>query len=158
MNMFSNSNKKLLAVADGEVLPLSRVPDEVFSTGMLGEGFAVEPTAGTIYSPVSGRIDSVTETKHAYTVRSYDGLDILVHIGIDTVKLGGEGFLSLVEEGDEVKAGDIIARADLGLIKSRGCPAVIPVIVSNFEDMKSFDIKTGAVRGGKSPAMTYKKS
>lgn len=158
INMFSNSNKKILAVADGEVLPLSRVPDEVFSSGMLGEGFAVEPTAGTVYSPVNGRIDSVTETKHAYTVRSDDGLDILVHIGVDTVKLGGEGFLSLVEEGDSVKAGDIIARADLDIIKKQGLPTVIPVIVSNFEDMKSFEVKTGAVRGGKSAAMTYKKS
>lgn len=156
--MFSNSNKKILAVADGEVIPLEGVPDEVFSSGMLGEGFAVRPTAGTIYSPVSGTVGSVTETKHAYTVRSVDGLDILVHIGVDTVKLGGEGFISLVEEGDDVKAGDIIARADLDLIKSHSCPTVIPVIVSNFEDMKSFEIKTGAVRGGKSTAMTYKKA
>ena len=156
--MFSNSNKKMLAVADGEVILLERVPDEVFSSGMLGEGFAVEPTAGTIYSPVSGTIGAVTETKHAYTVRSEDGLDILVHIGVDTVKLGGEGFISLVEEGDEVKAGDIIARADLDIIKKQGCPTVIPVIVSNFEDMKSFEVKTGAVRGGKSAAMTYKKA
>lgn len=156
--MFSNSNKKILAVADGEAVSLSKVPDEVFSSGMLGEGFAVEPTAGTIYSPVSGTIGAVTETKHAYTVRSEDGLDILVHIGVDTVKLGGEGFISLVEEGDEVKAGDIIARADLDVIKKQGCPTVIPVIVSNFEDMKSFEVKTGAVRGGKSAAMTYKKA
>jgi glucose-specific phosphotransferase system IIA component len=156
--MFSNANKKILAVADGEVLPLSRVPDEVFASGMLGEGFAVQPTAGTIYSPVNGTIGSVTETKHAYTVRSSDGLDILVHIGVDTVKLCGEGFISLVEEGDEVKAGDIIARADLDIIKKHGCPVVIPVIVSNFEEMKSFEVKTGAVRGGKSAAMTYKKA
>ena len=114
--MFSNANKKILAVADGEVLPLSRVPDEVFSSGMLGEGFAVEPTAGTIYSPVNGTIGSVTETKHAYTVRSADGLDILIHIGVDTVKLGGEGIISLVEEGDEVKEGDVIALAKEGTL------------------------------------------
>ena len=106
--MFSNSNKKILAVADGEVIQLSHVPDEVFSSGMLGEGFAVQPTAGTIYSPVNGTIGSVTETKHAYTVRSSDGLDILVHIGVDTVKLGGEGFISLVEEGDKVKGESVV--------------------------------------------------
>ena len=156
--MFSNISKKLLSVADGEVIQLSRVPDEVFSSGMLGEGFAVLPTSGKIHSPVKGRINSVTETKHAYTIRSDDGLDILVHIGIDTVKLDGEGFVSLVEEGDEIGAGDIIANADLETIREKGYPTVIPVIVTNFEDISSFDIKCGAVRGGKSTAMTYKKS
>lgn len=156
--MFLNLSGKLLAAADGEAVELSRVPDEVFSSGMLGEGFAVEPTAGTIYSPVTGVIASVTETRHAYTIRSSDGLDILVHIGIDTVKLGGEGFLTLVDEGDEVKAGDIIARVDLELIRKKDCSTVIPVIITNFEDIKSFEVKNGAVRGGKSIAMTYKKN
>lgn len=152
-----SANKKLLAVADGTALPLSSVPDEAFASGMLGDGFAVEPAAGNIYSPVNGRIDSVTDTRHAYTIHSDDGLDILVHVGIDTVKLGGEGFISLVEQGDTVRAGDIIARADLDRIKSSGLSAITPVLVANHDILKSYDFKLGQVRGGKSAVMTYKK-
>ncbi len=152
-----STNKKLLAVSDGTALPLSSVPDEAFSSGMLGDGFAIDPMAGNIYSPVSGHIDSVTDTRHAYTIHSDDGLDILVHVGIDTVKLGGEGFISLVEPGDAVRAGDIIARVDLEHIKNRGLSAITPVLVANHDTLKSYDFKLGQVRGGKSAVMTYKK-
>lgn len=154
--MFSN-NQKLLAIADGRAVPLGNVPDEVFASGMLGNGFAVEPISGTIYSPVSGRIDSVTETKHAYTIKSDDGLDILVHIGVDTVKLGGQGFISLVERGDNVRAGDVIAKADIAYIKANGLSPITPVLIANHDELKSYDFKLGAVRGGRSAVMTYKK-
>jgi len=152
-----STNKKLLAVSDGTALPLSSVPDEAFSSGMLGDGFAIDPVAGNIYSPASGHIDSVTDTRHAYTIHSDDGLDILVHVGIDTVKLGGEGFISLVEPGDAVRAGDIIARVDLEHIKNRGLSAITPVLVANHDTLKHYDFKLGQVRGGKSAVMTYKK-
>lgn len=152
-----SSNKKLLAVADGNAVALESVPDEAFASGMLGNGFAVEPSAGTIYSPVNGKVESVTDTRHAYTIHSDDGLDILIHIGVDTVKLGGEGFISLVERGDSVRAGDIIAQADLGLIKSNGLSAITPVLVANSDELKSYDFKLGNVRGGRSAVMTYKK-
>lgn len=155
--MILSFGKKLLAVADGQAIPLEQVPDEAFSSKMLGDGFAVNPVSGTIYSPVNGKIDSVTETRHAYTIHSDDGLDILVHIGVDTVKLGGRGFISLVEQGDSVRAGDVIAKADLGLIKSHGLSALTPVLVANHDELKSYDFKLGNVRGGKSAVMTYKK-
>ena len=151
------NNKKLLAVMDGNVLPLSSVPDEVFSSGMLGGGFAIDPTADNVYSPVSGRVDSVTDTRHAYTIHSDDGLDVLVHIGIDTVTLGGDGFISLVEAGDSVRAGDIIARVDIDRIKHSGLSAISPVIIANSDELKSYDVKAGQVRGGKSAVLTYKK-
>lgn len=151
------NSQKLLAVADGRAVPLRDVPDEAFASEMLGKGFAVEPSSGTIYSPVSGTVDSVTDTCHAYTIRSNDGLDILIHVGVDTVKLCGEGFISLVEQGDSVRAGDVIAKADLGLIRSNGLSAITPVIVANHDELSSFDLKLGAVRGGRSAVMTYKK-
>ena len=151
------SSKKLLAVADGNAVPLGKVPDEVFSSGMLGNGYALEPVSGTIYSPVTGRVDSVTDTRHAYGIHSDDGLDVLVHIGVDTVKLGGEGFISLVEEGDSVRAGDIIAKADLALIRSRGLSPITPVLVSNSDELRTFDVKLGSIRGGRSTVVTYKK-
>lgn len=152
-----SANRKLLAVADGTAIPLSAVPDEAFSSGMLGDGFAVEPTAGNIYSPVNGHIVGVTDTRHAYTIQSDDGLDVLVHVGIDTVKLDGDGFISLVEPGDAVRAGDIIARADIDKIKGSGLSVITPVLVANHDTLKCYDFKLGQVRGGKSAVMSYKK-
>ena len=124
---------------------------------MLGNGFAVVPSAGTIYSPIDGKIQSITDTRHAYTIHSNDGLDVLIHIGVDTVSMEGKGFISLVEPGDDVRAGDIIAKADLGLIKMRGLSAITPVLVTNSDELKDFSVKRGRVQGGKSTVMTYKK-
>lgn len=156
--MFGNSNKKkLLAVADGMALPLEDVPDPAFSGKMLGDGFAVEPSVGVFYSPVDGRVESVTDTRHAYSIRSDDGLDILVHIGIDTVELKGKGFSSLVAAGDRVKAGEPIARADLDLIRAGGLPTITPVLVSNTEELGAFELSLGEVKGGASAVLRYRK-
>lgn len=157
MSVFSRQRGALLSVADGRAIPLSEVPDEAFSSGMLGTGFAVEPDKGTIYSPVDGRVEGVTDSRHAYSIRSDDGLDVLVHIGVDTVKLGGAGFLPLVSEGDRVNAGDAIARADLGVIRAAGCRTVTPVLIANGEGLEGVKFKLGSVTGGKSPVMLYKK-
>ncbi len=151
------STKRLLAVADGNAIPLEAVPDEVFASGMLGRGYALEPVSGVIYSPVSGRIDSIAQTRHAYGIRSDDGLDVLVHIGIDTVSLDGEGFISLVEVGDDVRAGDVIAKVDLALLRARGLSAVTPVVVSGADGLRGFETHLGSVRGGHSAVVTYKK-
>ena len=146
---------KLLAVADGNIVPLDQVPDEVFSGKMLGDGFAIEPSSGTIYSPADGKVENISGTKHAYSIRSNDGLDILIHIGVDTVNLGGEGFTPLVNEGDEVHAGDVIARADLSLIRGKGLAAVTPVLIANFDALDKYEAATGEVKGGRSAALTY---
>ena len=151
------NNKKLFAVADGNAIPRASIPDEAFASGMLGDGFGIDPLSGVIYSPASGRIDSVTPTRHAYTIHSEDGLDILVHVGIDTVKLGGDGFISLVEPGDAVHAGDMIARADIKKIKGAGLSPITAVLVANHDDLTDYTFRLGQVRGGKSAVMTYKK-
>ena len=148
--------KELLAAADGNAVPLERVPDEVFASKMLGGGFAVEPENGVFYSPADGVVESVTDTLHAYAIRTDDGLDLLVHIGVDTVDLKGKGFESMVRSGDRVRAGDVIAKADLTYIRSCGYPVVTPVVVSNFEDMKSCDVHLGPCLGGKSAVVEYK--
>lgn len=151
------STKRLLAVADGNAVPLESVPDEVFASGMLGRGYALEPVSGVIYSPVSGHIDSIARTRHAYGIRSDDGLEVLVHIGIDTVGLDGEGFISLVEVGDGVRAGDVIAKVDLELLRDRGLSALTPVVVSGADELRGFETRLGSVRGGRSAVVTYKK-
>lgn len=154
--LFSKKEKIMLAVADGNAVPLTEVPDEAFSSGILGVGVAIEPTVGTVYAPVSGKIDSVTDSRHAYTILSDDGLDVLVHIGIDTVELGGKGFLSMVSEGDKVKAGDVIARVELEAIRQAGKPTVIPVLVTNPDALSAHSFTLGKVLGGKSEVMRYR--
>ena len=154
--LFVKKEKLMLAVADGQAIPLSEVPDEAFASGMLGVGFAIKPTAGTVYSPVSGKIISITDSRHAYTILTDDGLDVLVHIGIDTVSLGGEGFVSMVVAGEHIQAGSVIARADMELITSKNLSTVIPVLVTNPENLTKTDFTYGKVLGGKSEVMRYK--
>jgi len=124
-----NNKVKIMSPATGKVVPIEKVPDEVFSGKVLGDGAAVIPTTGTVVSPVNGEVTSVAEGLHAYTIRSEDGLDILVHIGLDTVSLRGEGFKSKVNKGHKVKCGDIICEFDIELLKKRGLNPIIPVVV-----------------------------
>lgn len=157
--MFGFNKKKegsILAAASGTLIALADVHDEVFSQKMLGDGVAVIPTDGTIYSPVNGVVADVTETLHAYCISSDDGLDILVHIGIDTVELKGEGFTPMVKSGDRVKAGDVIAKADLNLIKEKGYPIETPIIITNIDAVKEFASHPGDAAGGQTAAITYK--
>ena len=154
----SKKEKSLLAVADGQAIPLSEVPDEAFASGILGVGVAIEPSGGTVCSPTDGVIESITETGHAYTIHSKDGLDILVHIGIDTVTLGGKGFLPMVKEGYRVKGGDVIARADLDAIRAAGLSTVIPVLITNPEVLEKNEPQYGDVQSGKSEILRYRLS
>lgn len=154
--LFSKKENTLVAVANGRSLPLSEVPDEAFATGLLGIGFAVEPADGTVYSPVTGRIESIADSLHAYTLLSDDGLDVLVHIGIDTVELKGEGFLSMVAVGDRVKVGDVIARVDLNLLRGGNYPSFIPVLITNPEGVSMEKLRTGTTVGGETPVFQYR--
>lgn len=155
--MFKTKQNKIYAVADGEAVAIDRVPDEVFASRMLGDGFAVKPVQGDIVSPVDGTVTGVTDTKHAYTIRSDDGLEILVHIGIDTVALGGKGFEALVREGSKVRIGDVIARADLSFIKDSGCSTVIPVVLTNADELGAGELSFnfGKVKRGESAVASY---
>lgn len=156
--LFQKKKSPLLAVASGRAIPLANVPDEAFSTGILGKGFAIEPTNGAVYSPISGRIDNVSESKHAYTIFSDDGLDLLVHVGIDSVTLKGEGFTPLVEAGTLIRAGDPLMRVDLDLLRAKNVPTVIPVIVTNPERLRDTDFSFGTTEGGKTAVMHYRLS
>ena len=156
--LFGKKEKSLLAVADGQAIPLSDVPDEAFASGLLGVGIAIRPSKGTVCSPSDGVIESITETGHAYTIHSLDGLDILVHIGIDTVTLGGKGFLPMVKVGYKVRAGDVIARADLDAIREAGLSTIIPVLITNPEVLEYNKPLFGEMQGGKSEALRYRLS
>lgn len=149
-------NKTLLAVCSGESVPTSRIPDDVFSSDMLGKGFAVEPSDSIFYSPADGRIESVAESGHAYTILSEDGLNILVHIGVDTVTLKGDGFEAAVVSGQSVHAGDELCRVDLDKIRQKKLPTITAVIVGNPEALDKIDLTYGKVTGGRDAVMTYR--
>ncbi len=148
--------KYLTSIANGSILDISLVPDQVFSKKILGEGFAVIPTDGSFVSPVAGTIADVTETRHAYCITSEDGLDVLVHIGIDTVELKGKGFNSLVKTGDKVKLGTPIAEVDLSLVEKEGYNTTSMVVVTNSDKIRSLKVfENPSVKAG-DKAMIYK--
>ena len=140
------SEKVIKSPMNGTVIPLSEVPDAVFSSEMLGKGFGVEPSEGKAYAPVDGEVTTVFDTKHALGLMSENGVELLIHIGMDTVKLNGRGFDVKVKAGDQVKAGDLLAEFDMNLIKSEGYPVTTAVVITNTDDCEAIgEVKTGAV-------------
>lgn len=155
MSIFKQSGGCLIAAANGRVIPLGDVPDEAFASGMLGVGFAVQPTSGEIYCPAAGTLISVSEARHAYTLKGADGLDILVHIGIDTVSLGGRGFAPQAAVGTKLAAGDILARTDLAVLREAGLDTSVVVLITDSENVIRPRVFAGAARGGHDVAMRY---
>ena len=129
----------IFPVAKGDVLPITEVNDEVFSQKMMGDGYAVNPSTNTVVSPVDGTIQSVFPTKHAIGIETASGIEVLIHLGIDTVELKGEGFEIFVEEGQEVIAGDKIAEMDLASIKKAGKETTIMVVFTNLTENQDFE-------------------
>lgn len=142
------------APVSGHIVALDQVPDPVFSGKALGDGVAIVPTDGKIYSPVNGEIATVAATKHAFGFSSEEGLDILVHVGLETVALDGEGFTVHVNEGDKVKAGDLIAEVDLALLKKKEINPITPVLICGGMDEMQMQTASGDVSAGKDAAIT----
>ena len=139
----------LSACLNGTVVPLADVKDEAFASGALGDGIAIEPTDGELVAPADGEISSTFETHHAGGMTTADGAELLMHIGIDTVKLGGKHFTYLVNEGDKVKKGQPLIRFELEAIKAEGYPVTTPLIVCNTDDYAAVAAKaSGAVKQG----------
>ena len=139
----------LSACLNGTVVPLADVKDEAFASGVLGDGIAIEPSDGELVAPADGEISSTFETHHAVGMTTADGAELLMHIGIDTVKLGGKHFTYLVNEGDKVKKGQPLIRFELEAIKAEGYPVTTPVIVCNTDDYAAVEAKaSGTVKQG----------
>ena len=139
----------LSACLNGTVVPLADVKDEAFASGALGDGIAIEPTDGELVAPADGEISSTFETHHAVGMTTVDGAELLMHIGIDTVKLGGKHFTYLVNEGDKVKKGQPLIRFELEAIKAEGYPVTTPLIVCNTDDYAAVVAKaSGTVKQG----------
>lgn len=138
----------------GTLVPLSKVPDETFASGVLGEGIAIEPSDGLFCSPVDGTVETIAETKHAIGFAADNGLEILVHVGLETVSLNGEGFEILVKEGDRVKAGQPVAKADLALIRERGLKTITSIVLTGGADDRELHCAEGIAAAGKTPVLT----
>ncbi|MFC3040721.1 PTS glucose transporter subunit IIA [Virgibacillus xinjiangensis] len=148
----------LTAPVNGKTVALEDVPDPVFAQKMMGDGIAVEPADGEVVAPVDGKIVQVFPTKHAVGILAENGSEILIHIGLETVSLDGEGFISHVEEGDRVKQGDSLISFDLEVVGEKAKSTVTPMIVTNTDDMSEITIEgKDAVTAGKDELVVVKK-
>ena len=141
---------RILSPVTGQAVKLDDVPDPVFSGKILGDGAAVIPSEGKIVSPVDGEVVSVAETLHAYGLRTAEGLELLIHVGLDTVKLKGSCFQVHVKEGEQVKAGDLLAEVDLEALKAEGLNPVTPVLVCDGLQNRTLNTAEGEMKAGES--------
>lgn len=142
-------DKALYAPVGGNVIARENIPDETFASGVLGDGVGIEPEIGEVVAPFDGEISTVAETGHAIGISGPAGMELLIHVGVDTVKMKGDGFKPLVKEGDRVKAGQKLLVFDMDKIKAAGYSSTVAVLVTNSDDYKSFKV----VRTGKSRQM-----
>ena len=151
-NFFKKSKSKgneVKAPIKGNLIPLSEVSDDVFSQKMLGDGFAVKPTGQEVVAPVSGTITTLFPNKHAIGIKTAEGLEVLIHLGIDTVELKGEPFKLFVKQGDSVKAGDKLAEMDIADVADHGLDNTVMVVYTNMDLLKEVkDVDPRPVEAG----------
>ena len=140
--------EKIVPLTNGELVNISQVPDEVFSSKMMGDGFAMKTTDGIILSPVEGTIVTVFPTKHAVAINSVDGREVLVHLGVDTVNLKGEGFETFVEENQKVKVGDKLVKMDVDFIEKNAKSSMPIVVFTNLAEGETVKLVEGNAKAG----------
>ncbi len=132
----AESTINLVAPLTGKVVPLNEVPDQVFSEKMMGDGVAIVPSDNAVYSPIDGVVASVFQTKHAIALRSNEGAEILIHMGLDTVNLKGEGFEIKVSDGEKVSKGKLLAYFDIKKVTDCGYEVITPIILLNGDQFE----------------------
>ena len=147
---FATREGVIYAPVNGVLVSLDEVPDETIASGMLGQGYGIEPITGTIYAPANGRIGATTVTNHSIGMITEDGLRVFIHVGLGTVEMNGKGFARFVEMGDVVKAGQPLISFDREAIKAAGHEDIVTVIVSELDRLKSIDHvgESGTLIGG----------
>jgi len=148
--LFKAKKQTIVSPADGDIVKLSEVPDQVFSEKMAGDGIAIVPRSNTFVAPIAGVVSKIFSTNHAYSIKAKNGLEVLVHIGLDTVALKGEGFKRLVEEGTKVSIGKPIISADLEYIQAQGKKIITPIVLNhekelNLEKNNGITVREGEV-------------
>jgi PTS system glucose-specific IIA component len=140
--------QEILSPVDGQVVDIDMVPDEVFSQKMVGDGVALKPVDGTFCAPIDGVVSKIFSTNHAFSVKNEKDLEVMVHIGLETVALAGKGFERLSNEGDRVSAGDPVIKADLAYIAEHAKDTITPVIISEESDVKKVEKKLRIAKQG----------
>ncbi len=131
--------EKIVAPLSGKLVRLEDVPDPVFSQKLMGDGMAIEPSENLVIAPFAGQVVQVFHTKHAIGLRSRLGVELLIHIGLETVNLSGEGFTPLVKEGQKVKVGDPLMEIDLTLIRERAASTITPIVITNSDSIANIE-------------------
>ncbi|WP_241254532.1 glucose PTS transporter subunit IIA [Brevibacillus sp. SYP-B805] len=142
----------IVAPMSGEIVDLADVPDPVFAEKMMGDGFAIKPANGMVVSPVKGKVATLFPTKHAIGLVTDSGLELLIHVGIDTVKLRGEGFESLCQEGDNVEVGTPLLQVDLGFLEAQAKPTITPVVFTNLKPEHRLSVTKGKAAAAQTEA------
>jgi PTS system glucose-specific IIA component len=145
---FKRKIREVYAPVDGEVLSLDTVNDEVFSKKMVGDGVAIRPITSSFTAPIDGVVSKIFPTNHAFSIKSAKDLEIMVHIGLDTVSLEGKGFTRIASEGETVKVGDVIIEADLAYISSCDKDTITPIVILENSDFKEIDKNFTVVKAG----------
>ncbi|MPQ44490.1 PTS sugar transporter subunit IIA [Clostridium tarantellae] len=154
---FFKKELKLIAPVDGTTIDLSKVPDEVFAGKMAGDGVAIDPIGETIVAPADGELSLIFKTNHAFAMTLDNGVELLVHIGVDTVSLNGEGFERLIEPGVKVKAGTPIIKINKDFILSKGLSLATPILITNVDMVKDLvPTINKSVTAGNDVVLTYK--
>ena len=148
--------KNIYSLQSGKIIDIESIEDSIFSKKILGDGIGIIPNNNQIYSPVDGEIVLIANTKHAIGIKTYDGLKILIHLGIDTVELKGEGFKIFVELGDKVKHGDILAEMDLGIFKEKNFNPIAIMIIENMEEIEEIKKSKGNIKTKNNVSIKYK--
>ncbi|QOR62108.1 PTS sugar transporter subunit IIA [Sulfurovum sp. ST-21] len=140
--------REIFSPADGQLIDITEVPDTVFSQKMVGDGVALKPVGDTFCAPIDGVISKIFPTNHAFSIKSDKDMEVMVHIGLETVALEGKGFERLAGEGDKVSVGDPIIKVDLNYIAEHAKDTITPIIVSEESDVKSIEKKLRIVKCG----------
>ena len=139
----------LAADAKGTVVPMEQIPDEVFAQGILVQCCGIDPTEGKVYAPIDGEITQAPDSGHALGIQGVGNVEVLIHVGVDTVEMKGDGFSPKVKVGDKIKKGDLLLEMDLAKIAAAGHPAVVITVVTNTDDFAGVEVvASGAVEPG----------
>ena len=134
---------EIFCPVEGEVIAANEINDPTFAEEMIGKTVGIKPTDGKVYAPFNGEVLVAFDTKHAVAIKSEDGIELMIHFGLDTVKMNGEPFEMNVKVGDKINKGDVIMKADLSKIEAAGFDTVVPVVITNPDEFKSIKFNTG---------------
>lgn len=155
--LFAQKGESILAALTGQVISITEVDSPIFAGKVVGDGVAIIPTSGEVKAPISGTIAFIGEQKHTYGITGYDGIEVLIHLGIGTVSLNGEGFTPLVKSGQKVTAGDRIAIVDWESIKAKGFDITCPEVITStaIDKIKRLTINEGFATSALTACMRY---